>query len=107
MARADFETVYAGVRPPRVAILLDTGDQQWQETCRRLMECFSSTWGCKYSVIIPTDGRSISPFFWTLLEAFDPDYICHYQKTGLDWKIALPALYKERLQRELETAFGQ
>jgi hypothetical protein len=106
MAMADFKTVYAGVRPARVAVLVDTPDERWQETCRRILECFSATWGGPYNIIIPTDGRSIAHVFWQLLEALDPDYICRYDKTGLDWKLGAPELYEKVLQEHLRRIFG-
>src|SRR5215831_13868867 len=106
MAIANFKTVYAGVRPARVAILVDTPDEHWQETCRRLLECFSATWGGQYSIIIPTDGQTIATVFWQLLEAFDPDYICRYEKTGLDWKLSAPELYEKVLQEYLKSRYG-
>jgi hypothetical protein len=106
MGNVEFRTVYAGVRPARLAILLGTADPHWQQTSSRVMECLSSTWGGCHSIIVPTDGRSIDPHFWDVLEAFDPDYVCPYYKTGLDWKLATPNDFQEALERELSGLYG-
>ncbi len=105
MDAPDFRTVFAGVRPARVAVLVDQGDPEWQDTCRRIIECFASTWGGKYSIIVPIDGLKINSLFWNMLEAFDPDYICEYTKTGLDWKIGRPKEYEDLLQRTLQREY--
>lgn len=101
MIGPEFRTVFAGVRPARLAVLIDQGDAEWQDTCRRIIECLASTWGGKYSVIVPTDGSKLDTVFWNLLDAFDPDYICEYGKTGLDWKIGSPQEYEKLLERTL------
>jgi hypothetical protein len=105
MDAPEFRTVFAGVRPARLAVLVDQGDTDWQNTCRRIIECLASTWGGKYSIIVPTDGSKIDAVFWDMLEAFDPDYICEYGKTGLDWKIGSPQQYEELLQRTLQQEY--
>ena len=64
-------------------------------------------WGGRSALIVPTDGRSIGPLFWELLEAFDPDYVTCYHQTGLDWKLGVPAQYQDALERELKRHFGE
>jgi hypothetical protein len=39
MDKAEFRTVFAGVRPARIAVLFDERDTYWQETCLRIIEC--------------------------------------------------------------------
>jgi hypothetical protein len=108
MGAAEFRTVFAGVRPARIAVLIDQDDQDWQETCRRIIESLTSTWGGKYCIIVPTDGTQIDPVFWGLLEAYDPDYICEYDKTCLDLKIAAPEKYGELLEAAvIQASTGQ
>ena len=63
-------------------------------------------WGGKHSIIIPTDGSRVDSVFWELLEAFDPDYICEYHKTGLDLKIGSPSRYEDWLQSNLKQESG-
>lgn len=101
----EFRTVFAGVRPARLAVLIYRNDPYWQETCRRVLECLSSIWGGKNSLLIPTDGKRIEPMFWELLEAFDPDYICQYQPTMLDLKLADPEQYDALLQGQLKNLY--
>ena len=106
MDKAEFRTVFAGVRPARIAVLFDEKDTYWQETCRRIIECLCSLWGGEHSVIIPTDGTRIETVFWDILKAFDADYICEYHKRGLDMKIASPQIYEERLQAEISRNYA-
>jgi hypothetical protein len=53
-----------------------------------------------YNLIVPTDGQTISPTFWKLLETYDPDYLFEYRKTGTDVKISKPDKYAEAVDRE-------
>ena len=88
-----------GVRPARVAVLLNSSDADWKETCLRITEFFTTVWGGKRNIIVPTDGKSISQRFWHLLEAFDPDYIYQYRKSLEDMKVSSPARYEELVDR--------
>lgn len=85
---------------------MDAADPDWQETCRRIIECLSSLWGGKYSLIIPTDGKTISPPFWHLLEAYDPDYIVRYHKTARDIMLARPDEYRRMRDAYAKHVFG-
>lgn len=100
-----FHTVVAGVRPPRLAILVDAAEQHWQVTCECIIEYLTAAWGGKHSIIIPTDGTSIAPMFWALLEAFDPDYCCVYHKTGRDWELTNPATFQNVITAYLASAY--
>jgi hypothetical protein len=102
----DFKTISAGVRASRVAVLVDAADPDWRETCRRIIECLSAQWGGKYSLIVPTDGTSISPLFWKLLNAYDPDYIVRYHKTARDIMLAHADDYRRMCDTHLKAVFG-
>ena len=93
--------ITTGVRPPRVAVFIDRVDTQWMHTCLRVIEWNTAHWGGWNTCLIPTDGEEITEPFWAVLEAFDPDYLYTYQKTGLDYKIASP----EDFQRDFELQF--
>ena len=93
--------ITTGVRPPRVAVFIDQADTQWMHTCLRVIEWNTAHWGGWNTCLISTDGEEIAEPFWTLLEAFDPDYLYTYQKTGLDCQIASP----EDFQREFDLQF--
>ncbi len=82
MNEIQFKNVHYRVRPQRIAVLVSEGSSDWQETCREIMHVLPTIWGGKYSLIIPTDGVSIRPPFWELLQAYDPDYIC-----ALEWSL--------------------
>jgi len=82
-----------------VAVLVDIEDPDWQETCLRIIEHFSSAWGGEYHIIVPTDGTSLSVHSWEILEAFDPDYIFFYGKSGMDLKLSNIQQFEERVER--------
>jgi len=96
-------TISTAVRPARVAILINKADQDWMQSCLRIIEWTTCVWGGWYSCIIPTDGNTLEERFWEILEEFDPDYIRAYQKLGRDIKIASP----ERFQIQVEAQFNQ
>ena len=93
-----YETIDARARPARVAVLTDSADSGWRHTTARIIEFLSSVWGGKHSVIIPTDGSTIEPIFWTVLEKFSPDYVFFYQKTWRDIQISDPEKYAVSLE---------
>jgi hypothetical protein len=98
----EFKTVHSLVRPARVAVLLDNADEDWQDTVLRIVEWCCQHWGGRHFILIPTAGRRITPLFWSILDAYDPDYICSYYKTLVDWKIAKPAKYNEWLDIQVQ-----
>jgi hypothetical protein len=104
MESLSLKTVHASVRPPRVAILVDKSDEDWQNTCLRIIEFYSRLWGGAYNIIIPTDGATIDERFWTILETFDPDYLFRYQKCGEDLYLSHPERYDEILQSHVDGA---
>ena len=53
-------------------------------SCRHILEIFSTLWGGHGNIIIPTDGSTIQPIFWQILETFDPDHICEYRPSLRD-----------------------
>ena len=106
MAMPEFKTIFAGVRAPRCAVLMDAADPDWQETCRRIIECLSSLWGGRYSLIVPTDGKTIPPLFWQLLETYDPDYIVYYHKTARDIMLARPDEYRRMRDTYARSVLG-
>ncbi|HEY3136893.1 MAG TPA: hypothetical protein VGL29_12760, partial [Blastocatellia bacterium] len=66
------------------------------------LEFLSELWGGKYNaVLIPTDGNSISAAFWVILDNFDPDYLCIYQRTWKDLKIARPSQFELALDTQV------
>ncbi|SRR6266481_204546 len=99
-----FKTVHASVRPPRVAILVDKTDSDWQQTCLRIIEFYSKLWGGAYNIIIPTDGITIDETFWQILETFDPDYLYRYHKSGEDFFLNDPHSYSKVLKERVNAA---
>jgi len=101
-----FKTVHASVRPARIAVLVDESDADWQIMCRGAIEFLSGTWGGEHALIVPTDGRVITPTFWSQLEAFDPDYIWRYGKSGRDIRRSRPDEFAAVLEREVAAYSG-
>ncbi len=106
METSDFKTVYASVRPARTAVLVNREYSDWTEICRRIIEFFSSLWGGEHSLIVPTDGTTILPIFWQILEAFAPDYVCCYHKSGIDIRTSERARFQETVERYLNANYG-
>jgi hypothetical protein len=107
MESLSFKTVHASVRPARVAIIVDSGDPDWQHTCLRVIEFYSRLWGGGYNIIVPSDGTRIDERFWALLEAFDPDYIFRYQKSFGDLALSHPDRYTEILEKQVDEFAAQ
>jgi len=107
MENLPFKTIHASVRPARIATLLDKSDQDWQDTCLRVIEFYSQLWGGAYNIIVPTDGSKIDERFWTLLETFDPDYVCYYQKSLEDLFRNNPGRYAELLEQQVDASISQ
>jgi hypothetical protein len=105
-SKVELKTLFAGVRPPRIAIFVDDSDQDWQETCLRVIEFFSTVWGGKHSLIVPSSGKAIDTVFWEILEAFDPDYVLYYHKTLEDLRLTKPDDYEKILNRQVEQALS-
>ena len=102
-----FKTVHASVRPQRVAVLVDKSDQDWQDTCLRVIEFFSQLWGGAYNLIVPTDGKTIDERFWTILEAFDPDNLYVYRKSGEDLRLNRPDQFQKLLDAHVSSWLTQ
>lgn len=102
-----FKTIHASVRPGRVAILTDRVDDHWQDTCLRIIEFFSRLWGGAYNLIVPTDGKTIDEKFWAILEAFDPDYVYCYRKSGEDIRLSTPNEYNKIVDEHIRSHIGQ
>lgn len=81
---------------------MNSSDNEWRSTCLRILEFFSTSWGGKRHIIVPTDGNTISEPFWQLLDAFDPDYVYSYSKTLADLKISNPERYEQMLSEQAE-----
>jgi hypothetical protein len=94
-------TVSARVRPGRVAVFVDANDPHWQGSCLRVIEYFTRLWGGCGNIIVPTDGKAISPLFWRILERFDPDYLYAYGRTGRDVEIEDPGKFEEGYELQI------
>jgi hypothetical protein len=96
-------TISASVRPGRVAVVCDIADPEWMRSCRHILEIFSSVWGGHGNIIIPTDGNTIQPLFWEILEKFDPDYIYEYRPTLRDLEERDPQAFEGKLAEQLDS----
>lgn len=93
--------ISTSVRPGRVAVFVDANDDHWQGTCLRIIEYFTRMWGGCGNIIVPTDGKTISPLFWRILERFDADYLQAYRRTLSDLELEQPHEFEELYQKEL------
>jgi hypothetical protein len=102
MTATTHKTSHASVRPARIAVLVDQSDSDWQDTCCRIIEFYSTLWGGRHNIIVPTDGSTIAEQFWDILEAFDPDYVYYYHKTCEDLRLSQPTKFAEVVDREVK-----
>src|SRR6266852_2112721 len=103
MASISSKRIFTNVRPARVACLVHQDDEDWQQSCMRIIEFFSGVWGGAYNIIVPTDGKDIAKDFWKILSAYDADYIYYYAKTAKDLKTTRPEQYDAWLKAQLES----
>jgi hypothetical protein len=106
MADSVLKSFHASVRPARVVILVDKDDSDWRHTCLRIIEFYSQLWGGACNMIVPSDGKKIDERFWSLLEAFDPDYLFKYHKSGEDIRVSHPEEFDKAVNEELARAAG-
>ena len=71
--KVEYREMQLGIRAPRVALLVD---MRWEPVAfTSIIQALSQAWGGATSALIPTDGESISPAFWPLLDLHDPDAV--------------------------------
>lgn len=99
MTASVLKTISTSIRPARVAILLDSTDGDWRGNALRVIAFCSTVWGGAYNIIIPTDGTNIDDRFWSILEAYDPDFLGYYYKSLLDDKENHPDTYHQYFDR--------
>lgn len=101
------KTISTSVRPARVAVLLDSTDEDWRGNALRVIAHYSTTWGGFYNIIIPTDGNRIEERFWNILDVYDPDFLGCYYKTLADKKLNYPEAYEQDYERYKQHVMGQ
>ena len=89
-----FKTIWSGVRPPKVAVLIseESEAEQWLQ----VIDICSQTWGGMHFVVVPTDGVRIIGAFWHLLKLYDPDYVMELGSVKLE----------NDLRREIKTTLN-
>jgi hypothetical protein len=98
-----FQSFVTRVRPDRVAVLINSADADWQESCLGIIEFYTKLWGGTHCVIVPTDGKTIDETFWSVLSSHDPDSIYRYQRTGVDQRRHAPEKFAALLAEEIST----
>jgi hypothetical protein len=94
IGEADYRNVTSEVRTPRFASFIDENNPYWRTAVASLVRIFSQTWGGKYFLIVPTDGKRIKDKYWELLEAYSPDHLGLYEMTLADMQEAGPERYE-------------
>lgn len=94
IGEADYRSITSAVRTPRFVAFIDEKNPYWHTAVTSLIRVFSQTWGGKYFLIVPTDGKRIKDKYWELLESYSPDYLGKYQLMLADLEEADPAEYK-------------
>lgn len=98
MADAEWKRIDSLVRPQRYALLINE-TPYWHHTAQRAIETFTQLWGGAGFIIVPTDGNTIAPKFWEILESYSPDYLGSYKTTLRDLKWADPEQYANHTGR--------
>lgn len=101
------KTLFSALRPPRVAIFVDTRDHHWKKTMLHIFEILPAIWGGDGFVLIPSDGHTILPIFQELLRVYDPDFIVCYQRTGNDLLANNPRNFERQLDSYVESFLKQ
>jgi hypothetical protein len=103
IGEADYRNVTSEVRTPRFVVFIDENNPHWRTVVASLARLFSQTWGGKYFLIVPSDGKRIKDKYWELLEAYSPDHLGLYEMTLADLQEADPAQYeaiRDRLRKD-------
>ncbi|MBL8030827.1 MAG: hypothetical protein JNK33_00670 [Candidatus Doudnabacteria bacterium] len=95
MAELFSKNVTTAVRTPRFAVLVDKHEVNWKAYINGIVQTFSQVWGGEHFIIVPTDGKTIDPAFWKILEAYSPDYIGRYIPSISDLEQADIKKYEE------------
>ena len=95
-----YKTFRVSLRPPRIACLINSSDEQWQTKVLIAIESFSRTWGGAGFIIVPTDGKTIPEVFWNVLLSYDPDYLWISYQTNEDYEF--PLVLTDALVKELK-----
>jgi len=72
------KTIVSRLRPCRCAVLVHQDFLDWQSRVLSIIAWQSTFWGGSDTLIIPTDGKTIDPFFWDILDVHKPDYFFRY-----------------------------
>jgi hypothetical protein len=62
------KTIVSRLRPCRCAVLVHQDVPDWQSRVLSIIAWQSTFWGGSDTLIIPTDGKTIDPFFWDILD---------------------------------------
>lgn len=96
VAQLEYVAANVTVRSPR-ALLLVPCDNRWGARVRVAMECFSQTWGGSGHALLPVVDGQVPKLFRPLVRAFDPDWLCVWQRSIRDETEADPAARHEWL----------
>ncbi len=81
------------LRPPRVAIVFDGGDQ-WHYQARLAIHSTTHLWGGAGFLLVPHQGGTVHPFLLQATEAYDPDYVVLQRNTIQQFELAYPGRVK-------------
>jgi len=99
------KTIVARVRPCRCAVLINQAIPDWQSKVLSIIEWQSTFWGGADTIIIPTDGKTIDPFFWNILNIYRPDYFFRYigseQMQKGEYGLAIDSSLDNEIKRQL------
>ncbi|HET6481572.1 MAG TPA: hypothetical protein VFG35_16265 [Actinoplanes sp.] len=89
MAGPDYATLRMTLRPPRVAVVVDGGDQ-WTFWARVAFHACSRVWGGRGFVLVPHHDGEVKAELLAAVRAYDPDYVVTLQQTLQHWEELRP-----------------
>lgn len=102
-----YKKITTGVRPPRIAVFFNRDSKGWRSIIEGIIEIFSTIWGGRYNIIVPTDGNIIEEHFLQILREFNPDICCYYNHTNVDFLYSSEGIKeKENLVKVLMERFS-
>lgn len=94
----NYRSLTSSVRPRR-ALTVIRSEGNWRARVRRMLECYSRTWGGDGNGLVAYTGEvEIPAAFWPLLRAFDADQWVAFSDTLLGLRMSDPEAYEAQLQ---------
>lgn len=86
-----------GLRPPRVVVVFD-GGQQWTYWARQALHLCGLLWGGRGFAVVPHRGGKVDPVLLRACRAYDPDFVVMFPRTVAELERLEPGWFQIRGQ---------